>query len=170
MNKITISLLLVLTIFSLVLLSGCQPDNNYVKDRLSNSGEYVISDVWLPQYPYSSIPGTTDNIDRIQTVISPFLKLDFREGEQIDDDTFEQIQRGTYGLEQDRKFFYILEGQRSSKKWVLSINYENGVLGLILVETDGTVYYVNSADKLLMKTKRKAVNPDDYNPENVFNT
>ncbi len=160
MKKVTLLLTLLLA-FSL-LFSACAKDD-YVQKYLSNEGEYALERIWAPRITFSSFWDHQEDYDRIQRELEPFQELNFRYAETITLDIYEEISIGTYGVSigEDAPLIAI-QKDWTAHKYVLSLYYTDGTAGYVLVDLDGTVYYVNNKDYRLMKTKSGTVDPSNF--------
>ncbi len=164
MKKVT--LLLTLLLAFTLLFSACAKDD-YVQKYLSNEGEYQIERMWAPQSTCSSFLGYQTMLKRIQIEIEPLQMLDFHYAKNISPQGYEEISLGTYGAsvnpdELNYDTVFRTEYNDYSNKYVLSLHHADGTVSLVMVDCDGTVYYVNNKDYRLMKTKSGTVDPADF--------
>ncbi len=81
-------LLVALMVVLLVLFCGCSEKSDYVSKNLSNTAEYTIEYIWIPQSAVSSNFGNKSDIARISENLAPFVDLDYTLDQQVSESVF----------------------------------------------------------------------------------
>ncbi len=162
MNKITISVLLVLTVLFMAFLSGCQP-NATARELLSNTGTFSVNYITVPRNAFSSHDGTYSNDEDINDNLQKFINIEFISHTKISVAKMLDFARGSYGLPFDESKWseHMIIGS-DSEKYLIKIVYENENVGVLLVDYDGTAYLLDVNNRTVFKTSQNAVNYLDY--------